>query len=91
MRSNIANDKDLWIADASHSAKKALKLRKRNKPFLAEELYKEVTNFYVDLPVEPRWWGNVIRNLAADKYIAKCGVSQAKTSNGSIKWLWERT
>jgi hypothetical protein len=90
MKSNIWQDKELWMADARHGALKALTLYRKGRTFKGEDLYRDLLDFYVDEPSEPRWMGSVVQGLKRDGYIKQVGVSRAATSNRGYKPLWSR-
>lgn len=78
-------NKDEWMSAALFSAKKIVKRWKRSySTFTAEQLLREVEKDIGDAH-ERRWFGATILTLKADRVIARCGYSPAKSSHGSMK------
>lgn len=80
-------DNAAWASVAYSAARKIIATKYRNRPFLAEELLKDITD-KVGEPWDRRTMGGVIRALSSEGFICCDGVAAAKTSRGSIKPLW---
>ncbi len=60
-------------------------------PFLVEDLIdKARVEVIWSPPPDARSYGGIIRRLAHDRVIEKCGAAPARTSNLSLKPLWRR-
>lgn len=60
-------------------------------PFLVEDLIDKARLEVIwSPPPDARSYGGIIRRLAHDRVIEKCGAAPARTSNLSLKPLWRR-
>lgn len=78
----------VWASVAYSAAKKIIARKYRAKSFLSEELLKDIVD-QVGEPFDARTMGSVVKALASDGSIIHTGFAPAKTSNGSVKNLWQ--
>lgn len=82
-------DNAAWASVAYSAARNIIATKYRKRAFLAEHLYQDIVK-KVGEPYDARTMGRVIRALSADDLIFSVEVARAKTSNGSIKPVWQK-
>jgi hypothetical protein len=63
--------------------------RVRGTPFLAEDARVAAEDAGIECPTDNRAWGQIIHALARAGRIKKIGAAAARTSNCSLKPLWQ--
>lgn len=81
-------DNAAWASVAYSAARKIIATKYRKRAFLAEHLYQDIVK-KVGEPFDARVMGSVVKALASDGSIIHTGFAHAKTSNGSVKNLWQ--
>ncbi len=82
-------DNAAWASVAYSEARKIIATKYRKRAFLAEHLYQDIVK-KVGEPFDARTMGRVIRALSADDLIFSFDVGRAKSSNGSLKPIWQK-